>query len=250
VTAVDATTDRVAWSHDPAYFNGKYPISISLTNTPAGKRLVVVYALQYDDPVMRSVELLDPATGELLHLFKVYEDDDLMSLGTSAEVGVAHPVKDAHLLYVRGTTWAMAERALPLDGNEAPRAAAYVTSLPESGTPQRFGTARGPGNLGRVATTQNRYSGGDRVWLTNDGGSPNTRGPFTCVGTNPCGSTLEVNHAVPDPTDADRLFLACMTGSHQGNVVRVHYNGTCDAVLDGMVLPELSYPYRLAVVQD
>ena len=254
VVALDAATDTVAWTHTPAFYNGTFPLSISLSPTAEGPRVVVSSSLQYSNRDLTAVELLDPATGELKHLFKVQDAHDPMSLGSSAQVGLAHPVRDGHLLYVRFGWTAMMDVVMPLDGAPV-LPAAYLDQLPQPGYPEQLGTAKGPNGLGRIAVTHNRYGGeGDNVWLVNDPGTgPTTRGPFMCVPNSGfCASPLEVSHAVPDPTHADRVFITCQTADSQYefNIVRVHLDGTCDTVLDGTTLPVNSYPYRLAIAQD
>jgi hypothetical protein len=251
VLALDVGYDTIAWSYAQSHADSGWPLNVFPVETVLGSHVGVVYALQEGDNDVRAFELLDPANGTRVRRFNTTTSGDPLYLGMLAYSGAAHPVTPGHLLYVRLSTWALGNVAIPVDATPS-SPASYVVSLPETGSPAHVTSTRGPGTLGRMALVQDRYiSNPDLAWMVNDEGTgPVVRGPLTCVDNpSPCATPLQLVHAVPDPTDADRLFVACLSPEDDdvNHVVRVSMSGTCQVVLDGFTLAEKSYVWRLNI---
>jgi hypothetical protein len=179
-----------------------------------------------------------------------------MKLGSSVLAMAQDPLDPAKIVYSDNSGSAphpLVETAVSWDNVTTVTPTIYLDAQPTGPGIKALNSVR-VGKVSRFAWLQGgAITGGDILYDYADDGAGNRTpyGPLSCSNSR-CVSPFKSDDVAPDPTKAGRLFATCtaaMSGAALNNVRHVvRIDGSqCDVVIDGQMLPNLSYPSNLAV---
>ena len=253
VVLLDSASDQLRWTYRPTQF-GDVPLNV-FPLSHAGSTAVGVGYDTHGDGTVSILALLDGGNGMQLNWLDVDSSMSPIVLGGEVQAMVQDPRDPTKIAYVDNgsdPTHPVVEVAVPWDGSTV-TPSVYYGQAPPGPEVVTLNTLH-DGALSRFVWLQSSSSTtmGDIAYEIDDTGSGmQTYGPLSC--SNPmCMSPWKANDAAPDPTSPGSVIATCsaaMNGSALSNVrhvVRVD-STSCDVLVDGTTLRNLTYPAALAV---
>ncbi|HEY2744477.1 MAG TPA: hypothetical protein VGL86_07635 [Polyangia bacterium] len=254
VVLLDSASDQLRWTYRPTQF-GDVPLNV-FPLSHAGATSIAVGYDTHGEGTVSVLALLDGGNGMQLDFIDVTTSMSTIPLGGEVQAMVQDPRDATKIAYVdngSSPSHPVVEVAVPWDGNTV-TPSIYYNQAPPGPEVTTLNTLHA-GTTSRFVWLQssNSTTMGDIAYEIDDDGTTGmqTFGPLTCANAM-CMSPWKANDAAPDPTKPGRVLATCtaaQSGSPLSNVrhvVRID-GATCDILVDGTTLRNLTYPAALAV---